>query len=173
MDSCIDPMLASALGRDYQIIVRPHPEYIKRYRARWDAFKTRYADVPREELVFEGDFSGFDFIPQADLIVTNWSSIFCEFCFTTFKPAIFMDTPPKVRNPTTSGFGIDSTDVAYATVWESPYPLKTQAPSETWSPSFCALARCGKNAFVMYATASCSTWGTAARRRGAICSVPC
>lgn len=112
MDSCIDPMLASALGRDYQIIVRPHPEYIKRYRARWDAFKTRYADVPREELVFEGDFSGFDSILQADLIVTDWSSIFCEFCFTTFKPAIFMDTPPKVRNPNYKRFGIDSTDVS-------------------------------------------------------------
>ena len=76
------------------------------------AFKSRYADVPREELVFEGDFSGFDSILQADLIVTDWSSIFCEFCFTTFKPAIFMDTPPKVRNPNYKRFGIDSTDVS-------------------------------------------------------------
>lgn len=112
MDSCIDDMLASALGRGYQIIVRPHPEYIKRYGARWDAFKTRYADVPKDELVYEGDFSGNDSILRADIIVTDWSSIFCEFCFTTFKPAIFMDTTPKVRNPNYKRFGIDSTDVS-------------------------------------------------------------
>lgn len=112
MDSCIDAMLSSALGRGYQIIVRPHPEYIKRFGARWDAFKSRYADVPREELVFEGDFSGNDSILKADILVTDWSSIFCEFCFTTFKPAIFMDTPPKVRNPNYKRFGIESTDVS-------------------------------------------------------------
>ena len=44
--------------------------------------------------------------------MTDWSSIFCEFCFTTFKPAIFMDTTPKVRNPNYKRFGIDSTDVS-------------------------------------------------------------
>ena len=47
----------------------------------------------------------------ADVIVTDWSSVFCEFCFTTLRPAVFIDTPPKVRNPNWRDFGLDSTDI--------------------------------------------------------------
>lgn len=112
LDSCIDPMLESVLGRGYKVVVRPHPEYIKRFGARWEAFKARYDSVPADELVLEEDFGSNDSVLRADVLVTDWSSIFCEFCFTTLRPAVFMDTPPKVRNPDYKRFGIDSTDVS-------------------------------------------------------------
>ena len=38
LDTCIDDMLKSVLGRGMRVIVRPHPEYTKRYSARWNAF---------------------------------------------------------------------------------------------------------------------------------------
>ena len=37
LDSCIDDMLQSLLGKGYDVIVRPHPEYKKRYGAKLDA----------------------------------------------------------------------------------------------------------------------------------------
>ena len=111
LDCCIDELIGSLVGRGYRIVVRPHPEYTKRYRPRWEALQARWESVGPEELYFEQDFSSNDTILTADVIVTDWSSVFCEFCFTTLRPAVFIDTPPKVRNPHWRDFGIDSTDI--------------------------------------------------------------
>lgn len=98
LDSCIDPMLHELLGHGYHITVRPHPEYKKRYRAKLDALVERYAKVPSEELTFETDFSGHSSILEADVMVTDWSSVAEEFSFTTLKPCIFVNTAMKELN---------------------------------------------------------------------------
>ena len=51
LDTCIDDMLKSVLGRGMRVVVRPHPEYTKRYSARWNALLARWADVPESELI--------------------------------------------------------------------------------------------------------------------------
>lgn len=112
LDSCVDELLDGLLGKGYRIVVRPHPEYIKRYRPRLDALLARYESVPDDELAFECDFSTHSSILAADVLVTDWSSVFCEFCFTTLRPAVFIDTKPKVRNPNWRDYGIDSTDIS-------------------------------------------------------------
>lgn len=111
LDSCIDEMLESLLGHGYRIIVRPHPEYTKRYRPRWDALLARYAHVGEDELYFEGDFSSNTSVLTSDILITDWSSIPCEFCFATKKPAVFVDTPMKVENPDWEELGIEPTDI--------------------------------------------------------------
>lgn len=107
LDTCIDDMLKSVLGRGMRVIVRPHPEYTKRYSARWNALLARWADVPESDLYFEHDFSSNKTVFTSDILVTDWSSIFCEFCFSTRKPAIFIDTPMKVGNPDWKELGIE------------------------------------------------------------------
>lgn len=112
LDTCIDDMLESVLGRGYRVIVRPHPEYTKRYAARWNALLARYEHVPESELYFERDFSSNATVFTSDILVTDWSSVFCEFCFSTLKPAIFVDTPMKVGNPDWQELGIEPTDIS-------------------------------------------------------------
>lgn len=112
LDSCFDDLMKSILGKGYKIIVRPHPEYTKRYSVRWNALKERYADVPETELYFEQDFSSNETILLSDVLVTDWSSVFCEFSFETLKPSVFIDTPMKVRNENWRDYGIDSTDIS-------------------------------------------------------------
>lgn len=112
LDSCIDEMLGQLLGHGYRIVVRPHPEYTKRYFARWDALRQRYGTVPEEELLFESDFSSSDSIFAADVLVTDWSSISCEFSFATLKPTLFIDTPMKAGNAAWEGLGIEPTDIS-------------------------------------------------------------
>lgn len=112
LDSCVDDLIQSVLDKGYRIVVRPHPEYTKRYRARWDALQKRYSDRSEEELYFEKDFSSNDTILLADVLVTDWSSVFCEFSFSTLKPSVFIDTTPKVRNPNWRDYGLDSTDIS-------------------------------------------------------------
>lgn len=112
LDSCIDEMLESLLGHGYRVIVRPHPEYVKRYQVRWEALMSRYASVSSEELRFEGDFSSNVSVLASDVLITDWSSIPCEFCFATKKPAVFVDTPMKVSNPDWAELGIEPTDIS-------------------------------------------------------------
>ena len=111
LDICADDVIAPLLGRGYRVIVRPHPEYTKRYRARWEALQKRYEDVSSDELFFEQDFSSSDSIYDADVLITDWSSIACEFAFATLKPCVFVDTPMKTCNPHWQELGIEPTDI--------------------------------------------------------------
>ena len=112
LDSCIDDILGKLMGRGYRIIVRPHPEYTKRYRPRWEALQARYAEVSEDELVFEKDFSSNETVFASDILFTDWSSIAYEFSFATGKPCVFVDTPMKVRNPDWKKLGIEPTDIS-------------------------------------------------------------
>ena len=112
LDSCFDGLMDGLLGRGWRVIVRPHPEYTKRYRARWEALQARYADVPEDELYFERDFSSNETIWTSDVLITDWSSVACEFAFSTLKPCIFVDTPMKVGNPDWEELGIVPTDIS-------------------------------------------------------------
>ena len=98
-DSCVDDMLDQLLGHGYRVVLRPHPEYLKRYRSRWDAIVERHQGVPESELRFEDDFSTSTSILSADVLITDWSSISCEFSFTTLRPCVFINTAMKVENP--------------------------------------------------------------------------
>ena len=112
LDLCADEVIKPLLGRGYSVIVRPHPEYTKRYHARWESLQQRYASWSRDDIYFEQDFSTSDSVYDADVLITDWSSIACEFSFTTMKPSIFVDTPMKVSNPDWEELGIEPTDIS-------------------------------------------------------------
>ena len=112
LDLCADDVIRPLIGRGWRVVVRPHPEYTKRFRARWEALQARYADVPAEDLYFEQDFSSSESILEADVLMTDWSSVFCEFSLVTLKPSVFIDTPMKVSNPDWQELGIEPTDIS-------------------------------------------------------------
>lgn len=112
LDSCANIVIPRILEKGFKVIVRPHPEYVKRYGARWEALKEKFRDCQGDSLVFEEDFIINDSIYAADVLVTDWSSIFCEFSFTTLRPTLFIDTPTKVGNPNWEALGIEPTDIS-------------------------------------------------------------
>lgn len=100
MDSCIDELLAQVLGQDYRVIVRPHPQYIRRSPQKIEAFRTKYQKQINEgSLEFETDFSSNETVYQSDIVITDWSNIAVEFSLTTMKPSLLINTPMKVINP--------------------------------------------------------------------------
>ena len=107
LDTCIDDMLKYLLGQGWRVIVRPHPEYKKRYRARLDALVNRWQEYKGGDLVFETDFSGNDTIYGSDAVITDWSGTAYEFSLVTLKPSIFINTPPKINNPDYDKIGIE------------------------------------------------------------------
>ncbi len=104
LDSCLDALLEPLLTGDYQLVVRPHPEYVKRFGPRMDAIVARYRDRGVE---FELDFSGNRSIFDSDILITDWSGIAYESAFVTLKPVVFIDTAPKIYNPDYEKIGIE------------------------------------------------------------------
>ena len=111
LDSCIDDLLKELLGKGWDVTVRPHPEYVKRYRGRMDALVQKYADYKGDDLHFELDFSTSSSIFLSDIVITDWSAIAYEFSFVTGKPAVFIDTPPKIHNSEYERIGITPMEV--------------------------------------------------------------
>jgi YidC/Oxa1 family membrane protein insertase len=112
LDSCIDDLLSVLLGKGFKVIVRPHPEYVKRYGAKMDAIIKKHADHQGRDLVFELDFSENSSIFNSDTVITDWSGTAYEFSFVTCKPAVFIDTPKKINNPEYARLGIEPLEIS-------------------------------------------------------------
>lgn len=110
-DSCIDDLIKNLLDHGWRIVVRPHPEYKKRYPHRWEAILKRWEHIPEEDLYFERDFSNNSTITDADVLITDWSTVAFEFAFSTKKPCIFMNTTPKIANPNYAEFAPNASDI--------------------------------------------------------------
>ncbi len=112
MDSCIDELLGQLLGKGYRVIVRPHPQYIRRTPQKIEAFARRYQEQIREKLFeFQTDFAAPDTVYRSDIVITDWSSISCEFSFTTLRPTLYINTPMKVTNPHYTDYPMTPLDI--------------------------------------------------------------
>ncbi len=96
MDSCIEQMLDGLKDLPYQVIVRPHPQYVRHFEAKFDALAQKYE---KYGVIFQKDFSSNRTVYMSDLLITDWSSIAFEYAFSTLKPVLFINTPMKVVNP--------------------------------------------------------------------------
>jgi len=100
LEYCLADFLNGLFELDANIIIRPHPEFIKRFPGKMKAMNEKYADeISSGKLVIQTDFSSNSTVYNSDLVVTDWSSIAQEFSFTTKKPSLFINTPMKVMNP--------------------------------------------------------------------------
>ena len=98
LELCPDDVINPLLDSGFKVIVRPHPEFVKRFRPKLDALEQRFADRVGDRLEFQTDFSSNATVYQSDIVITDWSSIAQEFSYTTKKPSLFINTPIKVTN---------------------------------------------------------------------------
>ncbi|MBQ4105925.1 MAG: membrane protein insertase YidC [Clostridia bacterium] len=99
LEYCLDELMEGLLHKGNKVILRPHPEYIKRFPAKMDAIVKKYEGCDGEDFIIEMDFSSNRTIWESDLIITDWSGIAYEFSYATKKPSMFINTPMKVLNP--------------------------------------------------------------------------
>ncbi|MCL1884884.1 MAG: YidC/Oxa1 family membrane protein insertase [Defluviitaleaceae bacterium] len=111
LDICIEPLLESIANQKYDIVVRPHPQYIRLFPAQIESLKERFSKI-NKSIVFELDFSGNESIFKSDIVITDWSNIGYEFAYCTLKPCIFINTPMKVMNPNYERYGIQPIDIS-------------------------------------------------------------
>lgn len=99
LEYCLDGILEPLLCGAYHVILRPHPEFVKRFPGKLKQIADRYNSTPGGNFELQTDFSSNETVYQSDLVITDWSSIAQEFSFTTKKPSLFINTPMKVMNP--------------------------------------------------------------------------
>ncbi|NLB50437.1 MAG: membrane protein insertase YidC [Clostridiaceae bacterium] len=99
LEYCLDETLEPLLETGYRLVVRPHPEFVKRFPEKVRDIQARYGHLPPDRLEIQTDFSSNRTVYTADLVITDWSSIAQEFSYATKKPSLFINTPMKVLNP--------------------------------------------------------------------------
>lgn len=109
MDLCLDEILDNILGLGYEVIVRPHPQYVRHCPERLEALKEKYGSY--DDFVLQTDFSSNSTVFNADIMMTDWSGIAYEYSFATLKPSLFINTPMKVMNPDYKDIDITPFDV--------------------------------------------------------------
>lgn len=97
VDSCLEEILENLKDGDYEIIVRPHPQHVRHKGEFMENLKQKYAE--NSNILIQTDFSSNSTVFEADLVITDWSSIAYEYAYTTQKPVLFINTPMKIMNP--------------------------------------------------------------------------
>jgi YidC/Oxa1 family membrane protein insertase len=109
--SCIDEILENLQGHGYKIIVRPHPQFVRHEPERIEALRGRFNMDERDDMELQTDFSSNSTVSEADVVITDWSSIAFEYSFSTLKPSLFINTPMKIMNEDYEELGITPIDI--------------------------------------------------------------
>lgn len=104
-ETCIEELVRYLSELPYDIIIRSHPEYIRRRRSRYEVLKTKCARY--SNIRFDHNAALSESLVEADLLITDRSGIAFEYAFGTYRPVLFIDTPLKVMNPAWEKTGLE------------------------------------------------------------------
>lgn len=93
------------LKNNYEVIVRPHPETVRRSRHLIESFRQRFGGNPFFTL--ETSIAGDESLLRADALICDMSGVALEYAFGTERPVLFLDVPLKVINPNFRELGIE------------------------------------------------------------------
>jgi hypothetical protein len=110
LESCGEELIGLLLREDFQVIVRPHPETIKRSPRLIAQLMSEFGKSPNFTL--EKSVATHDSLSRADVLITDWSSISLEYAFGTERPVLFLDVPAKIHNPKYAEIGIEPIELS-------------------------------------------------------------
>jgi hypothetical protein len=102
---CGEPLIAALLGAGIGVILRPHyqttrlaPQVVERLVARFAADPGfRYVERMEESAS----------LLESDVLICDWSAMAIEYALGLGKPVLFVDVPPRVRNPSWAELGLE------------------------------------------------------------------
>jgi YidC/Oxa1 family membrane protein insertase len=102
---CGEPLIAALLEAGFRVILRPHYQTARLAPRLVDSLVTRFRAHPQFRHVdrMEESASLFD----SDLLISDWSAMAIEYALGFGKPVLFVDVPPRVRNPKYEELGLE------------------------------------------------------------------
>lgn len=109
LETCIDEIAAVLSQTEFNVVVRPHPEFCKRRPQVINRLKKSLGSSANVRLELDL-VSGLN-VHNTDILITDWSGIGFEFAFGTDRPVLFIDTPLKIDNPKYQELGLEPLEV--------------------------------------------------------------
>jgi CDP-Glycerol:Poly(glycerophosphate) glycerophosphotransferase len=125
---CGAPLIAALLGAGIRVILRPHYQTTRLAPQVVESLVTRFGSHPGFRHVTRMEESGS--LHESDLLVCDWSAMAIEYALGLGKPVLFVDVPPRVRNPSYPELGIEPMEMRIRRELGSVLPLDrvTDAP---------------------------------------------
>lgn len=98
------------LQKGYEIIVRPHPETVRRDPDLINLLNTKFGKS--SNFILETSVSTDDSILRSDVLICDLSGIALEYAFGTERPVIFLDGPIKIKNEQYEELGIEPLELS-------------------------------------------------------------
>lgn len=97
LEAYAEDIVRSLRGAGYEVVLRLHPETVRRYSDWVDVFEATHQDDPG--IAVERSVSTDDSLFRADVLITDWSGITPEYAYGTERPVLFLDgVPQKINN---------------------------------------------------------------------------
>jgi YidC/Oxa1 family membrane protein insertase len=96
IESLGEELVETLLQSGYRVIVRPHPETIRRTPGIVDGLEAKFCKHPDFEL--ERSVSTDDSLVSSDVLICDLSGVAIEYAFGTERPVLFTGTNIKIRN---------------------------------------------------------------------------
>ncbi len=113
METCILELARALAAAGRSMVVRPHPEWIKRNPESFRRLSSQMASLSGLR-IDQGPLSD-QLLFESDLLITDWSGIALEYAFGTERPVLFLDLPRKINNPDYSTLGLEPLEVQLRT----------------------------------------------------------
>lgn len=98
------------LKEGYEVIVRPHPETVRRSPELLTQFFTKFGD--NKNFILERSVSTDDSILRADVLICDCSGIALEYAFGTERAVLFLDVPRKIQNERFEELGLEPLELS-------------------------------------------------------------
>ncbi len=89
-----DTLLSALTKTNFKVIIRPHPDTIRKFKNHYVELKDKY----KNKFIFEEQISTMDSFYKSSLMISDWSGAALEFALGQEKPVIFVDVPKKINN---------------------------------------------------------------------------
>ena len=105
LNVCGEPLIAALLDGGIRVILRPHYQTGRLAPRLVEGLVARFGAHPGFRHVERMEESGS--LLESDLLISDWSAMAIEDALGFGKPVLFVDVPPRVRNPKWAELGIE------------------------------------------------------------------
>ena len=102
---CGEPLIAALLGAGIHVVLRPHYQTARLAPRLVEGLVARFGADPNFRHVDRMEES--DSLLDSDLLISDWSAMAIEYALGLGKPVLFVDVPPRVRNPKYAELGLE------------------------------------------------------------------
>jgi YidC/Oxa1 family membrane protein insertase len=110
IESCGKKLVEVLLEHDYDVIVRPHPETLRRSPQVVKELDSQFKNHPC--FFLERSVAADDSLLKADILISDCSGVALEYAFGTERPVIFLEVPYKIQNDKYMESGIEPLELS-------------------------------------------------------------